>query len=190
MTQVSYEEFYKAAEEIGAFEGLDKDSDVEKVARRAYAMLFLKEPRGELTLPAKVVEPNADTSTLPESDWIPRYQSIKLVQAFKIKSIVLVEGGYRLEAEGSPHGVVVDKAYFDKHQPKTGGYYVHYEDGYQSWSPAPTFESGYILIEEDYCPPKSMSLEDHVDEAIEAQHPNPNPSDDLEDPVVNLDKDA
>lgn len=121
-------------------------------------------------------------------DWIPKYQSIKQVQAFKIKSIVLVEGGYRLEAENSPHGVVVDKAYFDKHQPKTGGYYVHYEDGYQSWSPAPAFESGYILIEEDYCPPRSMSFEDSVDEAIEAQHPKP--TDALEDPGVNLDKDA
>lgn len=92
--------------------------------------------------------------------WIPKYQSIKLVQAFKIKSIVLVEGGYRLEAEDSPRGVVVDKAYFDKHQPKTGGYYVHYEDGYQSWSPALAFESGYVLIKED-----------HDIEALDPQHP-------------------
>jgi len=85
--------------------------------------------------------------------WIPQYQSIKRVQAFKIKSILLVEGGYALIPEDQEslsfkedQFVVVDKTYFDKHQPKTGGYYVLYADGYQSWSPASPFESGNILI--------------------------------------------
>jgi hypothetical protein len=33
-----------------------------------------------------------------------------------------------------------------KHRPQVGGYYVLYEDGYHSFSPAPAFESGYSLI--------------------------------------------
>lgn len=30
---------------------------------------------------------------------------------------------------------------------KVGGYYVVYEDGYESWSPAEAFEKGYTLIQ-------------------------------------------
>lgn len=41
----------------------------------------------------------------------------------------------------------VDAAYVRKHNPQPGGYYVVYENGYVSFSPAPAFESGYTLIE-------------------------------------------
>jgi hypothetical protein len=40
----------------------------------------------------------------------------------------------------------VDREYFNKHQPKAGGYYVVYADGYKSFSPAEAFESGYTRI--------------------------------------------
>lgn len=32
-----------------------------------------------------------------------------------------------------------------QHKPKIGGYFVLYEDGYTSYSPASTFEAGYTL---------------------------------------------
>jgi hypothetical protein len=46
-------------------------------------------------------------------------------------------------AFGEEIRVVVTVDYLIKHQPKVGGYYVEYEDGYASWSPAEAFESGY-----------------------------------------------
>lgn len=36
--------------------------------------------------------------------------------------------------------------YLSKHNPKVGGYFVVYEDGYQSFSPADAFEGGYTRI--------------------------------------------
>lgn len=36
--------------------------------------------------------------------------------------------------------------YVRKHGPKPGGYYVLYEDGYESYSPAKAFEEGYAKI--------------------------------------------
>ena len=45
----------------------------------------------------------------------------------------------------NPNGtrVVVDMSYMTKHEPAIGGYYVEYDDGYKSFSPCETFESGY-----------------------------------------------
>ena len=43
--------------------------------------------------------------------------------------------------------IKVDRAYMNKHKPEVGGYYLRYEDGYESWSPAKAFEDGYSLIE-------------------------------------------
>lgn len=37
----------------------------------------------------------------------------------------------------------VDATYIQKHQPKVGGYYVVYKDGYTSFSPAQAFDEGY-----------------------------------------------
>ncbi|HLG97188.1 MAG TPA: hypothetical protein VKX49_12825 [Bryobacteraceae bacterium] len=37
--------------------------------------------------------------------------------------------------------------YYRKHQPQPGGYFVVYEDGYESFSPAKAFEEGYTRIE-------------------------------------------
>ena len=41
----------------------------------------------------------------------------------------------------------VDCDYVRKHQPKAGGYFVVYKDGYKSWSPAEAFEDGYTKID-------------------------------------------
>jgi hypothetical protein len=40
----------------------------------------------------------------------------------------------------------VGAEYMVKHNPKPGGYWVLYEGGYQSWSPAEAFEDGYKLL--------------------------------------------
>ena len=86
---------------------------------------------------------------------MPEYKSHKIVWALKIAKIVLdselakaekreskgtaiitpVEDGY------SPFEVSVD--YLKKHEPKEGGYYVVYADGYKSFCPAKAFEDGY-----------------------------------------------
>lgn len=87
---------------------------------------------------------------------LPRWQCHKVVEAFKIDDIrkkvrnivtdiemlsgaVLLGFGYEVEVSG---------AYMQKHSPQLGGYYVRYEDGYESYSPAEAFESGYTRIDE------------------------------------------
>ena len=42
--------------------------------------------------------------------------------------------------------VPMSPEYVAKHKPEVGGYYVVYEDGYKSFSPAGAFESGYTRL--------------------------------------------
>jgi len=98
---------------------------------------------------------------------LPTYQCQKKVQAAKIVNMsgkMHYEMGYRLRlmlpgpAIDPFHGqdpvpdsvvcldITVSENYIHKHNPQIGGYYVLYEDGYESFSPADAFESGYSLI--------------------------------------------
>lgn len=95
---------------------------------------------------------------------LPRYKCHKEVWALKIKSIRILRptiqqlqdllddktgeivGAIITPEDDSYAPFEVPKAYVDKHEPKPGGYYVVYEDGYKSFSPAEAFESGYTLI--------------------------------------------
>lgn len=82
---------------------------------------------------------------------MPRYQYHKKVWALKIKTIASdgAQGvsGYIITPEEDGFGpITVDAAYLEKHQPRSGGYYVRYEGGYESFSPADVFEEGYTLI--------------------------------------------
>ena len=43
--------------------------------------------------------------------------------------------------------ITVDATWIQKHNPGVGGYYVVYDDGYASYSPAKAFEPGYAKIE-------------------------------------------
>lgn len=43
--------------------------------------------------------------------------------------------------------VAVPADWAAKHKPQVGGYFVVYEDGYTSFSPAEAFESGYSRVE-------------------------------------------
>ena len=79
---------------------------------------------------------------------LPKYRCHKEVWALKIKSVRRGENGFWLNFEDDrylPRNVTSE--YFVKHQPQVGGYWVRYEDGYESWSPAEPFEAGYTLIE-------------------------------------------
>lgn len=100
---------------------------------------------------AKAPVPKPDTT-------LPRYQCHKRVHAVKIKELrtpFQSEGPYDLgdfmivpEEAISPF--LVKGAFVRKHQPQVGGYWVIYEDGYQSYSPAEAFESGYTKLEEKF----------------------------------------
>jgi hypothetical protein len=85
---------------------------------------------------------------------MPKYRSHKTVSALRIAEL-RSPGGPQDETDGSlvmvpddPRygAVLLDAAYVKKHQPKVGGYYVVYADGYKSWSPAEAFEEGYTRI--------------------------------------------
>lgn len=80
---------------------------------------------------------------------IPRYQCHKVVGALHIIDIARVERGYLLfpEEEGFAPFEVPDE-WYKKHQPQVGGYWVQYENGYTSYSPADAFKAGYTRIEE------------------------------------------
>lgn len=87
---------------------------------------------------------------------MPRYKSHKQVHALKIGSIerkpnpdptgnsaASSYGAVITPAEDGYAPFEVDAAYMNKHNPEAGGYYVVYEDGYASFSPAKAFEDGY-----------------------------------------------
>jgi hypothetical protein len=80
---------------------------------------------------------------------LPRYKSHKTVYALKIKAA---------ENDGNPGMVLtpedrenyapfrVDQKFLDRNDLTPGGYYVVYEDGYKSFSPAKAFEEGYTRL--------------------------------------------
>ena len=89
---------------------------------------------------------------------MPKYGCHKVVWALKIKDIIFdvdlankenrdtdASATITPEEEGYA-SFKVDAEYVGKHQPKAGGYYVVYEGGYKSWSPADVFEKGYTRI--------------------------------------------
>lgn len=84
---------------------------------------------------------------------MPRYKCHKEVWALKITEVATTErtasGAYNcyLAFEGSGFApIAVGQEYHEKHKPEAGGYYVIYADGYNSFSPADAFESGYSLV--------------------------------------------
>ena len=94
---------------------------------------------------------------------LPCYRSHKRVWALKIKSIerrkptiadieAVLNGDPNPpenaaaiitpeEPSSAPFPVTAE--YMRKHDPQPGGYWVRYQDGYESWSPAQAFEEGY-----------------------------------------------
>ena len=90
-----------------------------------------------------------ETATVAE---MPRYRCHKEVWALKIKEVIR----RRPDGTGPPPAIVpadegygmvwVTDEYIQKHNPQPGGYFVVYEDGYRSFSPAAAFEKGYARI--------------------------------------------
>jgi hypothetical protein len=89
---------------------------------------------------------------------MPKYECKKIVWALKIKSIELdadranienreTDGSAYLKPEEIGYGEIkLSHDYMKKHEPHIGGYYVVYQDGYKSYSPAEPFEDGYKRI--------------------------------------------
>ena len=88
---------------------------------------------------------------------LPAYISHKRVWALKIKEIHFdhERRGPNEETDGTAIIVPEEQryapirlsaAYVRKHDPKAGGYWVQYDGGYQSWSPAEAFEAGYTAV--------------------------------------------
>jgi hypothetical protein len=80
---------------------------------------------------------------------MPLYQCHKQVRAFKIGAIRRGKTFSRVYSTGVNQMFAVDvyESAIVKHNPQLGDYYVQYEDGYTSFSPAAAFEAGYSRIE-------------------------------------------
>lgn len=78
---------------------------------------------------------------------MPRYRCHKEVRAAKIARIeqVGVFSKLHFEDERIP-AVAVTNMWIENKEAVAGGYYVAYDDGYSSFSPAGVFENGYTII--------------------------------------------
>ena len=87
---------------------------------------------------------------------LPKYKCHKEVWALKIEAIKHHnEDDPNAETDGTAVITPVENLfapfevsaeYMRKHKPTLGGYWVQYEGGYQSFSPAEPFEAGYELM--------------------------------------------
>lgn len=107
------------------------------------------------SLSDRIAAKSAEGASTP----MPQYQSHKKVWALKIASLsydkdaAIADGNRETDgsavitpAEAGYAPFIVNADYVKRHVPKVGGYYVQYEDGYVSYSPAEPFESGYTRI--------------------------------------------
>lgn len=81
---------------------------------------------------------------------MPQYRCHKRVWALQIEKVTTDPrtGDAVLTFTEKPYAPRrVDASYRVKHDPQPGGYFVVYEGGYESFSPAGAFESGYSRIE-------------------------------------------
>lgn len=97
-----------------------------------------------------------DTSSAQRE--MPKYECHKQVWALKIARLELditlaaaedretTGGAWITPAEEGYAKFHVPALYVAKHNPREGGYYVVYDDGYKSFSPAAAFEQGYTRI--------------------------------------------
>jgi hypothetical protein len=74
---------------------------------------------------------------------MPRYQSHKKVWALKIADVT---GCTITPADEGYAPFVVEPEMYLRYTPVTGDYFVQYEDGYKSFSPAKAFEEGYTRV--------------------------------------------
>ncbi len=87
--------------------------------------------------------------SLLASRQMPRYRCHKEVWALKLRGVGPVDGSGKawLFPEDREYSeFAVSSEYLRKHDPQPGGYFVVYDDGYESFSPAAPFEAGYTRI--------------------------------------------
>lgn len=98
-----------------------------------------------------------------------KYKSHKVVEAAKIIGFQIDSSSLgailTVDENGRPVGQSVTMHWLDKNAPRwgtpdaevelVGGYFVRYDDGYTSWSPAEAFEKGYTPLTHD---PKDGAL--------------------------------
>lgn len=77
---------------------------------------------------------------------LPRYRCHKEVSALKIAHIVPNPRGVELHFVLGYVPVEVPHGWVERTNAEAGGYFVVYDDGYTSYSPAKAFENGYCLI--------------------------------------------
>lgn len=98
-----------------------------------------------------------------------KYRSHKIVEAAKIKGIEFQQDGSALigarDAKDNPLAITTHEGYRERFKGDEDnlGYYVRYEDGYESWSPTKAFEEGYTLMREL---PKTMLTEEDIEACI------------------------
>lgn len=84
---------------------------------------------------------------------MPRYRCHKEVCALKIMEVLdptqpgnESDGSMIIVPENPFAPFCVDRTFVRKHDPQPGGYFVRYQDGYTSFSPAQAFEEGYTRL--------------------------------------------
>jgi hypothetical protein len=127
----------------------------EGVLKRLQQAEFIEE---EKTMDENQLQQGAGTPATPNN--LPLWRCHKIVEAFRIREIRAISPAIRRGGITGPllvaalvpdeegiNYVEVSKEYMDKHQPKTGGYYVRYpRDGYESYSPYEPFQFGYTRL--------------------------------------------
>ncbi len=80
-----------------------------------------------------------------------QYRCHKVVEAEKVVGVEMHHDAYmaRLVLENGALVRAPDNVFRANTQNPIGGYFVRYEDGYTSWSPAEAFERGYAEIKPD-----------------------------------------
>lgn len=88
------------------------------------------------------------------------YRCHKIVEAAKVIGVAMDHGGFsaRLALEDGSYVDAPSNVFRPGTRDPIGGYFVRYEDGYTSWSPADAFVSGYSEIKPDACTALSFSV--------------------------------
>lgn len=99
---------------------------------------------------------------------LPRYKSHKVVEALKIRCAEQrPDGNWLLTADNlDATQVIVPVEWYERTggrccEVSDPGYFVRYEDGFESWSPSDVFEDGYDLIGDEVDVP---SISPEIDE--------------------------
>lgn len=78
---------------------------------------------------------------------MPRYRCHKEVYALQIKDVEPYLEGWNITFVDDRYAARwVSREWFHKHPVEIGGYFVVYQDGYESFSPQAAFESGYTRL--------------------------------------------